>query len=125
MSPGFYESDVEGAALLWLGELGWEIRHEPELEPEEPRDERVVLEDRLREALDRLNPDLPADARDDSFRKLLRLEGSALLERNQVVAGELLRELAGTLVLEDDEVADEVEEGGHRRSSRRAGGTRR
>ena len=42
-----------------------------------------MLERRLRDALARLNPDLPLDALDDAFRKLTRPEGSTLEARNR------------------------------------------
>ena len=43
----------------------------------------VVLEGRLRGALDRLNPDLPAEALDDACRKLTRPEGATVEARNR------------------------------------------
>ena len=43
----------------------------------------VVLERRLRGALARLNPDLPDEALDDAFRKLIRPEGATLEVRNR------------------------------------------
>ena len=43
----------------------------------------MVLERRLRDALGRLNPDLPSIALDDAFRKLSRPEGSTLEARNR------------------------------------------
>ena len=43
----------------------------------------MVLEGRLRDALARLNPDLPAEALDDAFRKLLRPEGPTLEAQNR------------------------------------------
>jgi type I restriction enzyme, R subunit len=82
---GFYESDVEEAALEWLGGLGWDVRHGPELEAEEAWGEDVVLRGRLREALARLNPELPREALDDAFRKLLAVSAPTLVERNRVV----------------------------------------
>jgi type I restriction enzyme R subunit len=45
----------------------------------------VILAERLRAALARLNPDLPADALDDAFRKLTRPEGPDLLPRNRAL----------------------------------------
>jgi len=45
----------------------------------------VVLELRLRDALARLNPDLPPEALDDAFRKLTRPEGATLEQRNRAV----------------------------------------
>jgi type I restriction enzyme R subunit len=43
----------------------------------------VVLEGRLRAALARLNPTLPAEALDDAYRKLLRHDALALIDRNR------------------------------------------
>ena len=62
------ESIVEGAALEWFGELGYTIGHGPLLAPGELAAERdsfgeVVLVGRLREAIRRLNPAMPEDAR--------------------------------------------------------------
>ena len=82
------EADVEEAALEWLGALGWQTAHGPDIGPGGPAEERadygtVVLERRLRDALARLNPDLPLDTLDDAFRKLTRPEGSTLEARNR------------------------------------------
>ena len=82
------ESDVEQAAFDWLESLGWAIAHSPDIAPDTPGAERldygqVVLEQRLRDALTRLNPDLPAAALDDAFRQLNRPEGPTLETRNR------------------------------------------
>ena len=82
------EADVEDAALEWLADLGWQTAHGPDIGPGAPGEERanygaVVLEQRLRDALARLNPDLPRDALDDAFRKLTRPDGSTLEARNR------------------------------------------
>ncbi len=73
----FTESVVEQAALAWLDSMGWSVRHGPEIAPGEPASERgdygqVVLEQRLCDALARLNPGLPAETLEDAFRKLTR-----------------------------------------------------
>jgi type I restriction enzyme R subunit len=85
---GFSESVVEQAALAWLESAGWQIRNGAEIAPGEPAAERddygqVVLAQRLRDALARLNPSLPAEALDDAFRKLTRPEGAELIVRNR------------------------------------------
>ena len=82
------EKDVEEAALIWLESLGWRVAHGPDISlngdfPERGSYEDVVLMLRLRDALGRLNPDLPASALDDAFRKLTRLEGATLETRNR------------------------------------------
>src|SRR3990170_2116345 len=85
----FSESVVEDAALAWLESLGYAIKHGPEIAPGELFAERenygqVVLADRLRQALVRLNPQVPPEAIDDAFRKIVRLEGATLDARNRV-----------------------------------------
>ena len=82
------EADVEAAALDWLAGLGWQVAHGPDIAPGDSGAERadygqVVLERRLRDALARLNPDLPATAREDALRKLTRPAGATLEARNR------------------------------------------
>ena len=74
----FTESIVEDAALAWLEALGYVVLHGPEIAAGEPGAERsdpnyrdVVLEGRLRHGLFRLNPDLPSEALEDAYRKLM------------------------------------------------------
>ncbi|MCL6546983.1 MAG: hypothetical protein K6T61_17355, partial [Bryobacteraceae bacterium] len=87
---GLAESTVEQAALAWLESLGWSVKHGAEIAPGERFAERtdygqVILEQRLRDALARLNPDLPPEALQDAFRKLIRPEGATLEQRNRAV----------------------------------------
>ena len=86
--PTLTEAEVEVAALEWLTALGWQAIHGPDIAPDAPGAERadygqVVLERRLRDALGRLNPSLPASALDDAFRKLTQPEGTTLEARNR------------------------------------------
>lgn len=80
----FSESVVEQAALAWLEGNGWQVRNGAEIAPGEPAAERddfgqVILGQRLRDALARPNPRLPAEALQDAFRKLTRPEGAELV----------------------------------------------
>jgi len=91
MRAAFTESLVEEAALAWLEGLGYAVLHGPDIAAGEPGAERndpnyrdVVLERRLRQALVRLNPDLPPEAIEDAYRKLTRSDASSLTERNRV-----------------------------------------
>jgi len=86
----FAESVVEDAALAWLEARGWRLVHGPDIAPDTPAAERadyreVVLAQRLRDALARLNPALPPEALEDAFRKLTRPEGADLIQRNRAV----------------------------------------
>jgi type I restriction enzyme R subunit len=93
MSSGrIAEMDVEQAALAWLESSGFAVGHGPEIAVGQPAAERsdaayrdVLLERRLREALVRLNPELPQEALDDAFRKIVRADGQSLIERNRAV----------------------------------------
>ena len=82
------ESIVEEAALNWFAELGYTIAHAPHLAPGEVATERnsfgdVVLVGRLRDAIVRLNPAIPDDAREEALRKVLRLEAPSLISNNR------------------------------------------
>jgi len=86
----FTESVVEEAALAWLEGVGWRIAHGPEIAPDMAAAERadygeVVLARRLRDALARLNPTLPAETLEDAFRKLTRPEGADLIQRSRAL----------------------------------------
>jgi type I restriction enzyme, R subunit len=97
MSERFTESTVEQAALAWLEAAGWRIAHGPDISPagdtpipalsqgERESYAEVVLAQRLRDALARLNPALPAAALEDAFRKLTRPEGADLIQRNRAL----------------------------------------
>ena len=82
------ESHVEEAALEWFGELGYAIGHGPHIAPGEPSAERdsfaeVVLVGRLREAIQRLNPSIPEEAREEALRKVLRVATTSLVQTNR------------------------------------------
>jgi type I restriction enzyme R subunit len=82
------ESIVEDAALGWFGELGYVVGHGPHLAPGEPAAERdsfgeVVLVGRLREAIRRLNPAIPEDAREEALRKVVRVGTPSLTQTNR------------------------------------------
>src|SRR5207245_9006200 len=92
MSKAFTESTVEEASLAWCEALGYAVLHGPDIATGEPAAERsdpnyrdVALERRLRQALVRLNPDLPPEALEDAYRKLTRADAPSLVERNRAV----------------------------------------
>jgi len=90
------ESHVEEAALEWFGELGYTVGHGPQLAPGEPAAERqsfgeVVLVGRLREAIRRLNPAIPEEAREEALRKVLRVATTSLVQTNRA-AHRMLRD---------------------------------
>ena len=85
---GMTESEVEAAALYYLDQLGYTILNGPTIAPGEPLAERdtyndVVLTQRLRSALTRINPHIPPDAIDEALRQVIRSESQNLVENNR------------------------------------------
>jgi type I restriction enzyme, R subunit len=88
MAGRFTESEVEDAALAWFGELGYMILYGPDIEPEGPTQERegfgdVVLMGRLHTALRRINPDVPAEAIEQTTRQIMHTTSPSLVEQNR------------------------------------------
>ncbi len=82
------ESTVEAAALEWFVALGYAVGHGPNLAPGEPAAERdsfgdVVLVERLRTAIAKLNPAIPAEAREEALKKVLRVATPSLVQTNR------------------------------------------
>ena len=84
------EATVEDAALGWFKDLGYAVGHGPDMAPNEAAAERasfgdVVLVGRLRDAVWRLNPGIPEEAREDALRKVLRVGTPSLTQTNRAV----------------------------------------
>ena len=73
MANNFCESQLEEATLEWFEELGYEVVFGPYIAPDGEYSERedysdVILNDRVREALARINPKFSSDAIEDAFK---------------------------------------------------------
>ena len=83
-----YERDIEIATLGWFQDLGYGLEHGPTVAPGQVGAERdgfaqVLLLGRLREAIHRLNPLVPAEAREEALRKVLRVGTPSLTQTNR------------------------------------------
>ncbi len=88
MSNAFNETTVELAALSWFGELGYELGNGELMAPDSPSSERasysdVVLLGRLRDAIDRFNPAIPASAREEAIKRVLNPESPSAIVNNR------------------------------------------
>ncbi len=82
------EDQLEQEALGWLASVGYTPLNARDLDHLDPRLERsstreVLLVAELRAAIDRLNPNVPAAAREDAFKQVLDAGGPALLTANK------------------------------------------
>lgn len=83
------ESQVEQVALDILSELGYKIIYGPDIAPapdgKNPERESysdVVLVERLKNVIDKLNPDMPKEAREEAVKKVMRIESQKLVVNN-------------------------------------------
>ncbi len=82
------EDQLEQDTLGWLADVGYTHLYGPDIAPDANAPERadyhqVLLPFRLREAIHRLNPDIPTTAREDAFKQVLDLGIPALLTANR------------------------------------------
>lgn len=82
------ENQLEQETLGWLAEVGYTPLFGPELSPDGPAQERgdyrqVLLFERLRKAIARLNPDVPLAAREDALQQVRDLGIPVLLAANR------------------------------------------
>ena len=83
-----YESDIEETSLGWLAYLGYTVLHGPDIAPDTSDAERstykeVILTRPLRDAVARLNPQIPVDSQEEVIRKVLHPDSPALVQNNR------------------------------------------
>lgn len=81
------ENQIEEIALGYLKSLGYEYLNGVNISPDGDHPERqyneVVLTTRLRDAIDKLNPTITQDAKEDALKKVLRTDSPNLLINNE------------------------------------------
>ncbi|MDA8216791.1 MAG: type I restriction endonuclease, partial [Dehalococcoidales bacterium] len=82
------EFAVESLTLDWLSSLGYAVLPGGAIAPGEPAAERgsfgeMLLTGRLRQALARLNPSIPPEAREEALRKVSRPQSPSLVSNNR------------------------------------------
>ena len=109
----FSESHVEDAALEWLSGLGYAVLHGPDISPDGPTPERisydqVLLTERLREALERLNPHLPTETLEEVLRKVQQTETPSLIEENRRLHRYLIEGVPVEVAREDGSIGGDA-----------------
>ena len=82
------ESAIEQFAIELLEEQGYQYVYAPDIAPDSKTPERqsfedVLLLERLRTAVGRINPGIPADAREDAIKQIQRLNSPELIANNE------------------------------------------
>ena len=90
---------VEHPAITQLQQLGWTYIHGDELSPEHPNKERnsykdVVLEKRLRSAIQRINSWISDENLNKVTNDLIRIQTTTLQEANQSIHETLIHHLS-------------------------------
>ncbi|MBU0594213.1 MAG: type I restriction endonuclease subunit R [Gammaproteobacteria bacterium] len=106
------EDQLEQLALTWFQDCGWEYRHGPDIAPDGDTPERadyrqVLLQERLLEALRRLNPDVPDAVLGEVLHRVAKLHEPSLIQSNRSFHEALL-----------DGVPVEVQRDGEKRGDR-------
>ena len=87
MRNSISENEIEAIALSYLQNLGYSYILGTTLSPDGEHPERqytdVVLATRLRDAIDKLNPSITQDAKEDALKKVLRTESPNALINNE------------------------------------------
>ncbi|GAP71848.1 type I restriction-modification system, restriction subunit R [Candidatus Symbiothrix dinenymphae] len=82
------ENEIEQIALSYLEQLGYSYLLGTAISPDGEHPERqyneVVLTTRLRDAIDKLNPTISQDAKEDALKKVLRTDSPNLLINNKI-----------------------------------------
>ncbi|ABE52135.1 type I restriction endonuclease [Methanococcoides burtonii DSM 6242] len=82
------ESAIEEFAIELLEHQGYQYIYAPDITPDSDTPERerfedVLLSERLRKSIGRINPTIPADAREDAIRQIQRLNSPELIANNE------------------------------------------
>lgn len=87
MRKSITENEIEEIALSYLQGLGYTYQLGTVISPDGEHPERqyneVVLVTRLRDAIDKLNPNISQDAKEDALKKVLRTESPNALINNE------------------------------------------
>ena len=82
------ENDIELYAIEELENLGYSYIYGPDIAPDTDAQERtsfdqVILTERLQKAIDRINPSIPSNAKEDALKQVLRIGTPDLLTDNE------------------------------------------
>ena len=107
------EEQVEIQSIEWFKELGYEYKHGHEIAPEGNNPERddfrqVILEERLRSALIRINPDIPNQTIQNSISQILNPNIPSLFNCNREMHKWITKGFKVTFIKDNQEVGRQL-----------------
>ena len=84
----FTEDKLEEAAIEIFEEMGYEHAYGPDISvdgeyPERANYKDCILEGRIKDALFKINRDIPQDGLDDAFRQIITFNSPSIIENNK------------------------------------------
>lgn len=82
------ETDIELLAIEELEQIGWQYQYGPQIAcdgefPERDNYQDVILKERLKAAIARINPNVSEQGQEEAFYKVLRVATTDLLQTNE------------------------------------------
>ena len=78
-----HESDVEQSVIKWLQEQGYSYLSPEDHESERENRSEVILRSRLKASINKLNPDIPKNLKEQALQEVLDLPCQNLVENNE------------------------------------------
>jgi type I restriction enzyme R subunit len=78
-----FESTIEEFVIELLQNQGWKYLSPEEQELERPNLSEVVLKNRLKQAIEAINPTISEEAREQALRQVLNLPSQNLIDNNE------------------------------------------
>jgi len=103
-----YESDIEKLAIELLETQGYLYLSPDKQEAEREGLSDVILKVRLRTAIDKLNPNIPEDAKEQALREIINLPSQNLVENNEAFHQMLTDGISVEYQKNGDTVGDKV-----------------
>ncbi|RKY25065.1 MAG: hypothetical protein DRP62_02240 [Planctomycetota bacterium] len=83
--PPIFESDIEQLVIELLQNQGFDYLSPEQQEAERSNLGEVVLKERLKNAIDMLNPSIPDEAKEQALRQVLNLPSQNLIDNNEAL----------------------------------------
>ena len=107
------EEQLELLCIDWFVELGYEYKDGHDIAPESNNSERddfrkVILEDRLKSSLIRINPDIPTETVNNATSEILNLNIPGLMQSNREMHKLMTKGLKVTFTEDNQEVGKQL-----------------